>query len=144
MIWWGIMYNYACYGYCIVAVYDHKMYTWYSKGGHNSVLLDTVAMGLPSSEAVEVPGNRLPAHGVYGSITQILPVPAKSYSFLVCTWHYIPCPHPVGSMVADSWKNNISLLFFLFVAMLQCYDIACSLVIIFTFVILTIYKFMWR
>ena len=58
--------------------------TRYSKGGHNSVPLDTVAMGLPSSEAVEVPGNRLPAHGVYGSITQILPVPAKSYSFLVC------------------------------------------------------------
>ena len=42
----------------------------------------------------------------------------------------IPCPHPVGSMVADSWKNNISFKFFcLFtclVAMLQCYDIACS------------------
>ena len=42
----------------------------------------------------------------------------------------IPCPHPVGSMVADSWKNNISFIFFcLFtwlVAMLQCYDIACS------------------
>ena len=41
-------------------------------------------MGLSSSEAVEVPRNNNSRLPVYGSITQALPVPCKSYSFLVC------------------------------------------------------------
>ena len=71
----------------------HVVYCLTIKGGHNSVPLDTVAMGLPSSEAVEVPGNRLPAHDVNGNITQTLPVSCKPYSFLVCNDAIIiPCP----------------------------------------------------
>ena len=115
------MYNYAYYGYCVAVVYmvlqyhDHKfthvVYSQILKGWHNSVPLDTVAMRLSSSEAVEVPRNnnsRLPASlwQYYTSIASTMQI----IFILSLQWHYIPCPRLVGSTVADSWKNNISFV----------------------------------